>query len=301
VTAGALVGGMALAAAAAACYDGGYVLQTLEARRAPAAYALRPLLLAHLVRQRVWLGATLLALAGWPLQVVALRLAPLTVVQPTLSLGLLLLLALGTRMLREPVGPREVGAVLAIGAGMAAIAWAAPDRSAAQAGTPGLVAALGGLGVLTLGPYLGRALGRGRGLARREHPLSRRAAWAMLVSAGAADAWAALATKLVAYELGRGRWGIALAWSLGAGATFGVGLLSEMTALQRLGATRVGPTVLAMQMALPVLLAPVLFGESWGRTPLGGGAIVVGLAAVVAGGAALSASRPLSRLAEETA
>src|SRR5437667_52962 len=90
--------------------------------------------------------------------------------------------------------------------------------------------------------------------------LARRRLW---LAAGAADAWAALATKLVADEIGRGRWGVALAWAAAAGATFSLGLLSEMTALQRLRATRVGPTVLAMQVGLPVALAPLALAESW--------------------------------------
>ena len=77
---------------------------------------------------------------------------------------------------------------------------------------------------------------------------------------------------------------------------FGLGLLSEMTALQRLPATRVGPTVLAMQVGLPVALAPLALAESWSGTPLGGAAIALGLVAVVAGVAIISSSRPVSRL-----
>ena len=42
-----------------------------------------------------------------PLHVVALLLAPLTVVQPALASGLLLLLVLGDRMLGERVGSLE--------------------------------------------------------------------------------------------------------------------------------------------------------------------------------------------------
>src|SRR5437764_521232 len=50
--------------------------------------------------------------------------------------------------------------------------------------------------------------------------------WLLLLSAGAADAWSALATKIVSDEIGGGRWGFALAWAVGAGAMFGLGLLS---------------------------------------------------------------------------
>jgi len=87
---GELALGFALALAAACCYETGYALQAVEARRAPSERALRPSLVAHLVRRPVWVGATALSLVGWPLQIAALTEAPLTLVQPTLALGLLL-------------------------------------------------------------------------------------------------------------------------------------------------------------------------------------------------------------------
>jgi drug/metabolite transporter (DMT)-like permease len=303
VTGGELAGGLALAGAAALCFDGGYALQAYEARRAPGAQALRPSLLVHLARRRLWLAAGVLLLVGWPLQVAALRLAPLTVVQPTLSLGLLLLLALAARWLHERVGVREIAGVLGIAAGTGVIAWAGPDHTSAHGDAVRLAAALGPLGAITLAPYaldLARARGRGAGRVGTAAP-----GGVLMVSAGAADAFAALCTKLVADELGRGRWGAALGWSVLAGGTFGLGLLSEMTALQTLRVTRVGPTVLAMQVGVPVALAPLALGESWSGTPLGGAAIALGLVAVIAGVALLSGSGPVGRLAasggEETA
>jgi drug/metabolite transporter (DMT)-like permease len=286
---------MGLAGAAALCFDGGYALQAYEARRAPAERALRPSLLVHLARRRLWLLAGLLLVLGWPLQVAALRLAPLTVVQPTLSLGLLLLLALAARWLREPVGRRELAGVLGIAAGTGVIAWAGPDHTSAHGDAARLALGLAPLGAVTLAPY---GLDGARRLAR-----SGRGApgGLLMVSAGAADAFAALCTKLVADELARGGWGAALGWALLAGATFGLGLLSEMTALQTLRVTRVGPTVLALQVGLPVALAPLALGESWSGTPLGGAAIVLGLAGVVAGVALLSGSGPVGRLAADDA
>jgi drug/metabolite transporter (DMT)-like permease len=291
VTGAELAGGMALAAGAALCFDGGYALQAYEARRAPAERSLRPSLLAHLARRPIWLLAGGLLVVGWPLQVAALRLAPLTVVQPTLSLGLLLLLAFAARFLHEPVGPREIAGVVGIAAGTGVIAWAAPEHSGSHGDAARLVAVLAPLGTVTLLPYALRAAGRLRG---RSAPLG---GWPLMVSAGAADAWAAIATKLISDEIGRGRWGAALLWALPAGAMFGLGLLSEMTALQSLRASRVGPTVLAMQVVLPVALAPVALGESWSGTPLGGAAIGLGLAGVVGGVVLLSGSRPVGKVA----
>ena len=51
---------------------------------------------------------------GWPLQLLALTLAPLVVVQPAMAAGLLVLLLLGERMLNEHAGRREHLAVCAI-------------------------------------------------------------------------------------------------------------------------------------------------------------------------------------------
>ena len=83
----------------------------------------------YLVRRPLWVGATALSLLGWPLQIIALAHAPLTLVQPVLALGLLLLLFLGVRILGEHVGPREIAAVVLIIASVGVFAWAAPRRA----------------------------------------------------------------------------------------------------------------------------------------------------------------------------
>lgn len=273
---GEALGGVALAVAAACCYDTGYAFQALEAKRAPLSLALRPRLLAHLASRPRWVLASLVLAAGWPLQVGALRLAPLTVVQPLLSLGLVLLLVYAVQLLHEPVGARELGGVAAIAVGTGVIAAVAPDRSGHHAGDGRLATALVPLAAVVALPYLLRGL---------SSPVL------LIVSAGAADAWAAVATKLVSDDL----WGLpALGWALGAGAMFGFGVLSEMSALRTLAASRVGPTVLALQVVVPVLLAPAALGESWSGTALSGGAIVLALGVVSVGIALLA--RPAAQV-----
>ena len=61
------------------------VLQAAETRRAPLSDAGRPSLLVRLARRPRWLAGTALLVAAWPLQVLALALAPITVVQPLLA------------------------------------------------------------------------------------------------------------------------------------------------------------------------------------------------------------------------
>jgi drug/metabolite transporter (DMT)-like permease len=271
--------GFALAVAAACCYETGYALQALEARRAPAERALKPSLLTHLLSRPLWVGATALSLTGWPLQIAALAHAPLTLVQPTLALGLLLLLVLAVRILGETVGEREIAGVLLIIAAVGLFAWAAPrDPGDVERGA-GLVISLAVLIAFTAAPYA-------IGLAGRRFPLM-----LLVASAGAADAMAAFVAKIVAQDLSSGALLAALAWAALVAAVVVVGVVSESTALQRFAATRVAPTVLVIQIVIPVVLAPLVGGESWADTPLGG-AVLVGALAMVACGAGLLASSP---------
>jgi drug/metabolite transporter (DMT)-like permease len=283
---GDLALGFALAVAAAACYETGYALQALEARRAPAERALRPSLVVHLLSRPLWVGATALSLLGWPLQIAALAHAPLTLVQPTLALGLLLLLVLGIRILGESVGRREIAAVVLIIASVGVFAWAAPREPGEVERGAGLVVCLALLIAVALAPY---AIG-----------LIRRAANPMLVlvaSAGAADGMAAFVAKIVAQDLNDAAVASAIAWAALVGAVVLIGLVSESTALQRFAATRVAPTVLVMQIVIPVVLAPLVGGEGWSNTPLGGAVLAAALLAVAVGAGLLASSPAVAQLA----
>src|SRR4051794_37267586 len=125
----AALGGIAAAAVAAACFDAGLALQALDARELPKEHGLRPRLLARLVRRKRWVAGTGLAFGGWPFHLLALGLAPLSLVQPTLALGLVLLLYLGHRVLGERVGRTEMLAVAGVGGAVAGLAWAAPPET----------------------------------------------------------------------------------------------------------------------------------------------------------------------------
>ena len=283
---GDLALGFALALTAACCYEAGYALQALEARAAPAERALRPSLITHLVRRPVWVGATALSLLGWPLQILALSQAPLTLVQPTLALGLLLLLVLGVRVLHEHIGPRELFAVVLIIGSVAVFAWAAPrDTSDVERGA-GLVVALAILATVTLAPY---AIGL---LRHRQFPML-----LLVASAGAADGMAAFVAKIVAQDASDGALVAVVLWAAFVAAVVIVGLLSESTALQRFAATRVAPTVLVMQIVIPVVLAPLVGGESWGGTPLGGAVLGAALATIAVGAGLLASSPAVAQLA----
>lgn len=272
---GALFGVIA-AAGAAACFDGAVILQAREAREVPHEHGLRLSLLTRLVRRPLWLAGTALAILGWPLQLLALWLAPVTVVMPTLAFGMVLLLTAGHFVLHEPVGRREWLAAAAVIAGVAVLSVTAPDhtdhvRSAAAAAIP--VAALA---LIALLPLLLRA---------REA-----STWLLIVGAGSAFSLSAVGSKLVTVELGRGSWGSGLLLAALTATAAGIGFLTDMTALQRMPATRAAPAIFVLETVIAVALAPLMFGEDWSTTPGGGTLLGAGMLMTLAGGAVLGSS-----------
>src|ERR1039457_3534906 len=129
-----LVLGIVAAVGASTLYSLGVALQAMEAKEAPHEEHLRLALAWSLIRRTRWLLGTALSVFGWPLQVLALLLAPLVVVQPALAAGLVLLMFLGERMLGEPAGRYEYVAVTAIAVGMVGAALTAPPRSTTHGG-----------------------------------------------------------------------------------------------------------------------------------------------------------------------
>jgi len=119
-----------------------------------------------------------------------------------------------------------------------------------------------------------------------------------VISAGCGYAWTAIASKLLTDELAAGAILLAIAWLATAAASEGLALLSEMSALQRRAATHVAPTMFAVQILVPVLLAPLIFGESWGGTPLGGIVLVFFMALAVVGAMLLAGSRAVGVVLE---
>jgi drug/metabolite transporter (DMT)-like permease len=277
--------GIAAAIAASLLYNASIALQALEVREVPREHSLRPSLLGRLVRNRRWLAATALGLAGWPLEIAALLLAPLTVVQPCLAGGLILLLWLGATRLGEAPGGREMGAVAAILLGVAGVAWAAPERTTQHAGTAAVALALGLVALPALAPYALRRRGSAAGALT-------------VLAAGFGYAWTAIASKLLTDELAGGTLLVALVWLATAAASEALALLSEMSALQSRPATHVAPPMFAVQVLVPVALAPLIFGESWSATPLGGAALVVSIALTAAGAIALAGSRSVAAVIE---
>ncbi len=269
--------GIATALAASGLFASGLALQAVEARSTGGQHALRPSLIWRLLHRPRWVVGTTLAGLGWPLHATALVLAPVTVVQPVLAFGLVLLLAIGSRVLDEHVTGRQVLGAAAIVAGVAGLAAAAPARSGSHAAAGPLAIAMGAVAAVAVLPYLTGARMRSLGLA-------------VSVSAGFAFAFSALATKLVADDYSRSLL-LAAGWLGCSMAGAAVGMLSEMTAFQTRPATRVAPVIFVLDTVLPVLIAPWLFRERWsadGEVV----AVLVGALALVALGVAIVAASP---------
>ena len=270
-----LVLGLALAIVAAACYDGAIALQAAEARKVQSDAGLHPRLFARLARRPRWLAAIALDGLGWPFQLGALALVPLTLVQPALALGLILLLILGDRMLGERPGRSELFGVALLTGGVALLAAIAPHHSHRHASTLSLALVSVALGLVALAPFV---LGTGGTL--------------LVVAAGAGFTLGAVASKLVVDELAAGTLPRALAWAGVTGAAALMGKLAETAALQRLNAAAVAAPIFGMQAVVPVLAAPALTGEHWNA------GVPFGLVLVLAGTLLLGRSPAVVELVE---
>jgi hypothetical protein len=279
--------GAVAAVTASSLFSAGLVLQSLEARAVPAEHALRLSLIGRLLGRRRWvLGGALMAI-GFGFHVGALMLAPLTVVQPSLAAGLLVLLVAGTRTEGGRVGARELAGVAAIALGVVGLTLTAPDRTTLSGGVALLALALGALGAVALLPH---ALALLASRHRRSGTLL------ATLGAGAAYALTGLTTKLLSDRVDTGDWLGAALW-LGLTAVAGtLALVDQTTALQRGGATQVGAIIYVMPVVVPVLLAPVLVGEAWSSSPASGLPLGLSVAAVCCGAGALAGSRTVRTL-----
>jgi drug/metabolite transporter (DMT)-like permease len=278
--------GALAALAASVLFSVGLVLQASETQKVDARFSLHLSLIGQLASRPRWMLGTVVTVLGFPLHVTALLLAPLTVVQPALAAGLLVLLAIGARTPGENLRARDILGMVAIVAGVAAIALSAPDRAGLETQAGPLVAALAVLAAVTLMPYA---------LTRLQPERGSSLAVLATFAAGAAYAFSGISTKLVSDGLADDEPVVARGWLATTAVVGGLGFLAQLTALQRRSATQVGPVIYVVPVLVPVLLAPFLTGEDWAATPLGGGVLVVSLLVVCVGAALVSASSSVGR------
>jgi hypothetical protein len=276
-----ILAGTAVALAAAIMFGLGIVLQADAARAAPARDVLRVRLLPRLMRSPRWLAGSVVVVAGWGLQVAALWLAPVTLVQPALAFTVVVVLVLAAPILGEPVGRREVAAACAIAAGIGAVALVAPARSGAHAGPVRMIVILAVLAALAVAPLAARS--------------ARHVARFLPLAAGAGFALSSISTKLLTDSVGSNLLAGA-GWLLLTALAAAAGGIDEMSAFHAGRAVAVVPVVFAVETLLPVAAAPVLFGEGWGSSAAHRGVLLISLLAITAGVAVLGRTRAVATM-----
>jgi drug/metabolite transporter (DMT)-like permease len=199
---------------------------------------------------------------------------------------LLVLMFVAQRMLGEHAGRYEYLTMCAIVIGVIGAGLTAPPLGGTDASAETITIVLVALALASLLPYLFHAF-------ERRPPVT-----LTMLAAGLGFAWSGVATKLASDDLAQGHVLRAVAWGLSTAAASGVAVLSEMSALQSRPAIQVAPVVFVTQTVVPVALAPLLFGERFSATPLGGVPLALSLIVLIAGAALLERSPLLLALME---
>ncbi len=275
--------GLALAFIAAVANAVAIVLQASEARSAPRSQSVRFSLLFGLARRPWWLVGTALLIIAWPLQVLALSFAPITVVQPMLCSFQIVLLLLAWLKLGERIGRADVIAALAIAFGLGLVVLAAPRHTVVQPSAIRLTIPLAVVGIAALFGFLRSRVRPAGGL-----PL--------VIGAGLGYAWVDFANKLLSNELSSQHWGLALLFIAGVLGFGAVAFLQENSALQTRPVVTVAPVIGAIQDPLPVLMALAAGVEAWSATPGTVAVLLSGLGLATAGAVALGRSQAVTRI-----
>jgi drug/metabolite transporter (DMT)-like permease len=247
------------------------VVQAIDAKKAPSDLGMKPGLLFHLMRRKLWMLGNLMNIASAILQIRALERLPIALVQ-SISAGGILLVPLSARwILRERPQGKDLIALVVIISGLGLAMASTPPQDAHLTLSPWTL-----FGV-TLAVSLASVVAAKRYTA---------------LAAGICFGAATVISKVLALDDTTGVRLIAAAVAL-LGISGGTGFLAQTTALQTMSPTRVGPLVLATSTALPILLAPFLFAEHWPAPHL-----TILATCVVIGAAAWIASKPLTPMLE---
>jgi drug/metabolite transporter (DMT)-like permease len=273
---------VALALLASALFGSGVALQQRPARNVPDAYAARLGLLSRLARRPLWLAGVGAEIAGFALQVVALRHGSLVVVQPVITTSLVFTIAIAATWSSSEVGRRDWIAVVAVVAGLSLFMITAlpSDRSSGTASR-------GDWEVFAL--FMAGAIAVLLALGLRS--ANRRRAALLGLTAGLADAVMAVLTKAFAHDLSHGWLHVVRSWSPYALCAVGiVALLLSQTAYQTGRPTVSLPIITVTDPIISSAVGVGLFDEAIklsGLRPLG---VIASAAFMLAGLVYLSRS-----------
>jgi drug/metabolite transporter (DMT)-like permease len=135
--------GIALALLATTAYNVGLILEKRALGRMPALDIRRVLrLVVSLLTSRAWLAGFALMLTGLACQTIVLTFEPVSVVQPVLASGVVLVLVLSRLVLRERLRGNETWCVAAIAVAVVLLALSATGTAESHHADPGSMAAV---------------------------------------------------------------------------------------------------------------------------------------------------------------
>lgn len=242
-----------LALLSSALFGCGVALQQRPAREVPDSYAGKPSLLLRALRQPQWIAGFCAEIAGFGMQVLALRHGSLVVVQPIVTTALLFTLWLTAAVDRQPLHAKDWAGALAVVSGLSAFLILA-NPSEAGAGTAGPFA-WAVSGACLLGAISGLVVwGR--------HLTDRRRAAAFGVAAGLADASMAVLTKAFAHALDVSGASAFRSWTPYAVAVCGASaVMLSQTAYQAGRPTLSLPIITVVDPVVSVAIGVGLYGE----------------------------------------
>jgi drug/metabolite transporter (DMT)-like permease len=274
-------------------YHLGLILEKRALGQLPAIDARHALrLLRILATAPAWLAGFCLMLCGFGLQVVALTQAPVSVVQPILGSGIVILLVLSRVVLRERLGRLELTCVLAMAAAIVVLALSATG-SAGHVGqrTNGLLLAAVAVPAGLVALVLGLSVSGSRSTQGRHRASANGVSYA--VASGLLYGVATLAIKGMSGTIVRhaglhARLIAAVAESPYPYVTVGcsaLGLLIFQTGLQRCRVSIVGPVSNITGSVFFIVAGTWLFGE---RLPADPGKLALRLIGIVVAGAVVA-------------
>jgi drug/metabolite transporter (DMT)-like permease len=260
--------GIGVAMLATIAYQLGLVAEKRALARLPAIQPRQALAAARtLLTAPTWLAGFAVMLCGLALQVTALALAPVSVVQPVQAAGIVILLIASRIVLRERLQAAEVAGMVIIAAAVAAIAVSTAGPAGQHVGHHAAAAAVAVVGTCSvlaavlLGSGLLRSGGATGPLPGGPVPYG--------ISAGLFYGVAALAAKgLSAAVLGHPHLGLPLARAIAGSpylyllaASSGAGLLIFQAGLQRCPVSVIGPVSNLAGSVFFLIAGTWLFGE----------------------------------------
>lgn len=281
---------IALALMSAALFGAGVALQQRPASEVPAEFAARPGLLVRLVHQPVWLVGVVAEIAGFVLQVIALRHGSLVVVQPLLTTSLLFTIALVGAWTRQGVTGVEWAALIAVVAGLALFMFvASPSERSSGSADPTDWVVTG----LSIGAAVALLVWRGLRTSDRWR------AAALGLAAGLSDAFMAVMTKAFAQVTDHGPLSVLTSWAPYALCAAGLtAMLLTQTAYQT-GLPKVSlPIITVADPLVSCGIGVALFGEALRFAGAWAPFVVIAIAVMATGLIVLSRSSAASEAPE---